>query len=112
MNKISVLVLMVVLMGFSGKALAQNDKTRTTVTDVVGSSSKTSSDLKKLQTDSLSNWKLSGAVGLNSAFTMLHNWAAGGNNSALFVGAGNIRLIYQINLLEKRFSIPNLVILI
>ena len=26
MNKISVLVLMVVLMGFSGKALAQNDK--------------------------------------------------------------------------------------
>ena len=95
MNKISVLVLMVVLMGFSGKALAQNDKTRTTVTDVVGSSSKTSSDLKKLQTDSLSNWKLSGAVGLNSAFTMLHNWAAGGNNSALFVGAGNIRLIYQ-----------------
>ena len=41
MNKISVLVLMVVLMGFSGKALALNDNTRTTVTDVVGSSSNT-----------------------------------------------------------------------
>ena len=92
MNKISVLVLMVVLMGFSGKALAQNDKTRTTVTDVVGSSSKTSSDLKKLQTDSLSNWKLSGAVGLNSA-----------------ISASSTR---KINLLGKRFSIPNLVILI
>lgn len=96
MKKISLFALAIVFLGLSGKAVAQEDQRRNTVTDIVGSSASTSSDLKKIQNDSL-NWKFSGGIGLNSAFTMLSNWAAGGNNSALFVGNANLRLIYQKN---------------
>jgi len=95
MKRISLLLAAIVFIGLSGKMSAQDDKTKNTVTSVVGSTEATSNDLKKLKTDSTSNWKLSGAVGVNSALTTLYNWAAGGNNSALFVGSGNLRLIYQ-----------------
>ena len=95
MKRISLLLAAIVFIGLSGKMSAQDDKTKNTVTSVVGSTEATSNDLKKLKTDSTSNWKLSGAVGINSALTTLYNWAAGGNNSALFVGSGNLRLIYQ-----------------
>ncbi|MDO4725619.1 MAG: DUF3078 domain-containing protein [Porphyromonadaceae bacterium] len=94
MKKISLFALAIVFLGFSSNVAAQEDQTRSTVTNVVGNSTSTSSDLKKLKTDSL-NWKFSGGVGLNSAFTMLSNWAAGGNNSALFLGNANLRLVYQ-----------------
>lgn len=94
MKRFNVLIITLVFIGFSGNMFAQED-TKNTVTSVVGSSASTSSDLQKLKTDSASNWKFTGSVGLNSAATTLTNWAAGGNNSLLFVGMGNLRLIYR-----------------
>ena len=73
MKRISLLLAAIVFIGLSGKMSAQDDKTKNTVTSVVGSTEATSNDLKKLKTDSTSNWKLSGAVGVNSALTTLYN---------------------------------------
>lgn len=95
MKRLSILIITLVFIGFSGNAFAQENDTKKTVSSVVGTTSDTSKDLKKLKTDSTSNWKFTGSAGLNSAFTTLTNWAAGGNNSSLFVGTGNLRLIYQ-----------------
>lgn len=55
MKRISLLLAAIVFIGLSGKMSAQDDKTKNTVTSVVGSTEATSNDLKKLKTDSTSN---------------------------------------------------------
>ncbi len=95
MKKLNLLILAVLTAISFGTAKAQDNKS--TITSVVNSMTKSSDELKKVETDSLSNWKISGAAGFNSSITMLTNWAAGGNNTASLIGYGNIRIIYQKN---------------
>ena len=97
MKKLNLLFLAVIFMGFSSKTYAQEDDPKGAVNDVFNQSTSTSDALKTLKTDSLKHWKINGAVGLNSSATMLSNWAAGGSNSASFIGFGNVRLLYQKN---------------
>jgi len=66
-------------------------------TDVLKTSTGAADGLQKLAVDSAKHWKFSGMVGLNTSATFLTNWAAGGNNAATMVFAGNIRIIYKKN---------------
>ena len=96
MKQLKIVLLVCLFSGFYIGAIAQDETTKKTeVTDVVTASTKTADELQKIQMDSLKNWKINGAVGLNSSLTTLTNWAAGGTNSAAFIGYGNVRFIYQ-----------------
>ena len=63
--------------------------------EVLQTSTGAADGLQKIEVDSAKNWKFSGMVGLNTSATFLTNWAAGGNNAATMVFAGNIRIIYK-----------------
>lgn len=97
MKKLSLILLLAIFGGFSLNLFAQEDEvvTKKEVTDVVKNTASTTDDLKKIKVDSARNWKVNGAIGMNSSVTMLTNWAAGGSNSASLIGYGNIRIIYQ-----------------
>jgi hypothetical protein len=72
-------------------------ETTKSVSEVLKSADGTADALQKVQVDSAKNWKFNGMVSLNTSATFLTNWAAGGNNVATMVAAGNIRIIYQKN---------------
>ena len=63
--------------------------------DVLKTSTVAADGLKKLAVDSAKYWKFSGMIGLNASATFFTNWAAGGNNAATMVFAGNVRIIYK-----------------
>ena len=63
--------------------------------DILKTSTGTADGLQKLAVDSAKHWKFSGMLGLNTSATFLTNWAAGGNNAATMVFAGNVRIIYK-----------------
>jgi len=68
---------------------------KATTDDVLKKSTGAADGLQKLALDSAKHWKISGMVRLNASATFLTNWAAGGNNAATMVGAGNVRIIYK-----------------
>ncbi|MDR0830303.1 MAG: DUF3078 domain-containing protein [Prevotellaceae bacterium] len=67
------------------------------VSEITKTSTSTAADLQKIKLDSAKYWHINGMIGLNTSATFLSNWAAGGNNVATMVAAGNIRIIYQKN---------------
>jgi hypothetical protein len=75
-------------------------ETAKSVTDVLKTSTEGSASLQKIISDTAKRWQYNGMVGFNTSATFLTNWAAGGNNAATMVAAGNIRLIYQ----KKKFA--------